>query len=176
MPFGDKAVVTPPSVTAGRVRDETLGLLVAEALRAGREVKFRAIGSSMIPAIWPGDILIAQSAACSFPEPGEVALILNDRGLRAHRIIENREVSQARSIITRGDALAECDAIVPASAVLGRVVSRNGRWLGRDAPASGFFATVSRMARCVPIRWFRLKIRALRLRALRQVSGTGAVR
>ncbi|HLV95618.1 MAG TPA: S24/S26 family peptidase [Candidatus Acidoferrales bacterium] len=153
-----------------------LGELAAEVLRAGCEVKFRAFGSSMIPSIWPGDLLVAEPADSSFPEPGEVALILTDRGLLAHRVVARGEDGLARSIVTRGDALAECDAVFPASAVLGVVVSRNGRRLRPATSARGFYAVVNRIVGRAPIRWFRLKTRAIRLRALRQASGLGAVR
>jgi len=174
--------VIPRLATVGGERDQVLGLLAAEALRAGREVKFRALGSSMIPAIWPGDILVAKPAASSCPEVGEIALILNNHGLLAHRVVRRREDaqslsgSQSLSIVTRGDALAECDAVVPASAVLGLIVSRNGRRLRGDASASGFCLTLNRMASCAPVRWVRLKTRGLRLRALRNAPRICAIR
>ncbi|MGH7880775.1 MAG: S24/S26 family peptidase, partial [Candidatus Binataceae bacterium] len=137
-------------------RDQAIGELVAEALRAGREVKFRALGSSMIPAVWPGDVLTARPVNTAFPRIGEIALTMSDRGLRAHRVVERRESGQPIVIVTRGDALPASDPIGPASAVLGTIVARNGRPLGSGS-RNPLPSLASRIAGCAPLRWLRLK-------------------
>jgi hypothetical protein len=163
------------ATASSAVRDRGIGELVAEALGAGHAVRFRALGSSMTPAIWPGDILVAKPANGSSPKLGEIVLILSDRGLQAHRVVARRAAGQSLSIVTRGDAMPKCDAVVPGSAGLGTVVSRNGRRLRRARPARGFYAVADRIVSCAPLRWFRLRSRALRLCATRYASGIASL-
>jgi len=106
--------------------------LTVEALLRGDTVRIRAQGASMMPAIWPGDVLKIRSVAEASPEIGEVALIRENDALRAHRVIAHRTRDGRQLIVTRGDALDADDAAVELSAVVGIVVARNGRPL--DSP------------------------------------------
>jgi SOS-response transcriptional repressor LexA len=87
-------------------------------LKGGFAIRFRARGRSMFPAISDGDVLEVQPALSS--RPGDVVLLeSDDDGVRAHRVID----LDAQSVITRGDACVEPDAVSHSSAVLGRVSS-----------------------------------------------------
>lgn len=101
--------------------------MVAERLRAGRRVTIQVGGSSMVPAIWPGDRIEVAPAGGTVPERGRIALFMHDGRLCAHRIVAVAE----RQVVTRGDGLAECDAPVDRSELLGYVagVIRGGRAL-----------------------------------------------
>src|SRR5689334_15531995 len=48
--------------------------LVAEALRTWGGLKIRATGVSMLPTLWPGDLLTVQSRRLEEIEPGEIVL------------------------------------------------------------------------------------------------------
>ncbi|HVB81607.1 MAG TPA: S24/S26 family peptidase [Candidatus Binataceae bacterium] len=104
--------------------------LIAQALRAARgPVMLRVGGSSMVPAIWPGDIIEVSSVNDrSLPEQA-VALFGRDGRLCAHRIVAVESHDGATRLITRGDALAACDPPLPCAEVLGYVgaVIRHGR-------------------------------------------------
>jgi signal peptidase I len=94
------------------------------ACRSG-EVRLKVNGSSMLPGIRPGDLITV--ARCDFEQlqPGQVILYRRSGKLTAHRIIRiSRDC-----LIARGDALADFDAPVSASEIVGRVESvlRNGR-------------------------------------------------
>jgi peptidase S24-like protein len=114
--------VEPKPELVGRVGCE----LIAEALRAGREVRLRVTGSSMIPSLWPGDTLTVRASGERAPSIGEVLLFERDGRLFAHRVVER--ASETR-LITRGDSLPCDDHPVAIAQVLGSVtaVSRNSR-------------------------------------------------
>jgi signal peptidase len=99
--------------------------LVAEALRAGAEIHVRVMGTSMLPALWPGDILIVRGGLPV--TPGEVVLFMRDRRLFAHRVVRHR----GGDLITRGDALPHCDPPVQISELLGVMVGVVRHGLGR---------------------------------------------
>lgn len=145
--------------TLDQPRSTAIATIVADTLRSGSEVKFRAVGTSMIPAIWPGDVLAIKPSNGALPEVGTLPLTLSDGLLRVHRVIEQSTMTQ--SIKTRGDALSSLDPVVLAGEVLGTVVSRNGRSLHQP---SGAREHLNRLSGKPPLRWLRLKYRMLRLR------------
>lgn len=93
--------------------------LAAEVLRLSGEFRLRAMGASMLPAIWPGDILTVRAADAGGVKPGEIVLCSRDDRFVIHRVVENR----GGRLITRGDALPNNDPPVGAGDLLGRVVS-----------------------------------------------------
>lgn len=103
--------------------------LVAEALRAGHEVRVRVAGSSMVPALWPGDELLIRSLGLTEPSPGALLLFVSYGRLCTHRLIGTVDNSGGPQFVTRGDALAKVDPPMPCSEVLGYVsaVIRDGR-------------------------------------------------
>jgi hypothetical protein len=99
--------------------------LIQDAADAGGDVSLMVRGASMLPAVWPGDVVTVRRCEFADLQPSQIALFHRDGKLTAHRIqkISNNE------IITRGDALACFDPPVRASEIVGRVESiyRNGR-------------------------------------------------
>jgi hypothetical protein len=152
--------------TPNELRASTIAALAADTLRAGIEIKFRAVGTSMIPAIWPGDVLTVHPASSALPKVGAIALALAQGRLQAHRVIEHRGTAGARTIRTRGDALLVCDPEAPVAEVLGTVVARNSRPFERGVLARGALSELlNRICGYAPLRWLRLRYCALRLRA-----------
>ncbi|HXD89997.1 MAG TPA: S24/S26 family peptidase [Candidatus Binataceae bacterium] len=133
--------------------------LIADALRAGHSVTIRAQGTSMVPAIWPGDRLTIRPINEAVPAIGEVALTLWEGGLRAHRVIGRI----ADSVITQGDALGSADAATAHSEILGTIALRNGKPMKNrrnflDAILSGAVTSLR------PLQSIALKLIALRRR------------
>ena len=91
--------------------------LITAALQAGREVRLRLWGTSMIPAIWPGDEVLVSPTAQAPPAKGAIILFLRSGRLFAHRVVAR----DGDRLITRGDAVADCDPPVPAGDLLGVV-------------------------------------------------------
>ncbi|GEM_PF-3053928 len=103
--------------------------LVAEALRAGAHTRVRVMGTSMLPALRPGDVLVVRGGS-EHPAVNEIVLFLRYGRLFAHRVL--RKIGA--DLITRGDALPDPDPPVRAAELLGVVVAviRDG---SRQLPA-----------------------------------------
>ena len=124
--------------------------LAQEALQRFGQLRFRALGSSMLPAIAPGDLLVFRKAAADELALGQIVLVRRDAALVAHRLVS----CNGDHLITMGDALPSPDAPVHPSQVLGvleahvrrsrilahpvghhrRLLPRTTRWLLRNVP------------------------------------------
>jgi hypothetical protein len=97
--------------------------LVAEVLASGGTVKLRAFGNSMLPSLWPGDILTIEGARRIPPVPGDIVLVLKNQRPFIHRVEGKRESNGRVQWITRGDAIPESDPPVDECELLGRISS-----------------------------------------------------
>jgi len=97
--------------------------LAAAILRSGAAIRVRALGASMLPAIWPGDLLAITPVPYSAIRAGEIVLCVRNGRFCIHRLIHVGSINGDANWITRGDALADPDPGVPAEAILGRVSS-----------------------------------------------------
>ena len=105
--------------------------LVAEALRLSGRLRLQVHGESMLPALWPGDLV--EIASCSLEDlrPGEIVLARRDGRLFLHRLVSTRKPAV---FLLRGDSMPGSDPQFPAKALLGRLVSKAGERRG----VSGF--------------------------------------
>jgi hypothetical protein len=110
--------------------------LIADCLRAGRPVRFRARGASMHPTIRSGDTLWVAPVDPEGVRIGDVVVCVAFPGrLLAHRVVaiarkaDSDAPAAAAAFQTKGDASPQPDAPVTAGAVLGKVVAveRRGR-------------------------------------------------
>lgn len=102
-----------------------------EALAAFGRLKLRLTGTSMLPALRPGDVVEFQAFQATQAAAGEIILFRRDGGLVAHRVVSRTE----DSLITQGDSLAAPDHPVLHADVLGRGVrltrgNRSMQWSG----------------------------------------------
>src|SRR6185436_11145465 len=95
--------------------------LAEDLLRRGYKVRFRVMGTSMLPAIPPGSLLQIEPIAVEALRPGDVVLTHAWGRMVAHRVQRVRTGSDQPTFILRGDNLAQCDLPVPGSAILGLV-------------------------------------------------------
>jgi Peptidase S24-like len=110
--------------------------LAAEVLLSSGRLQFRAKGASMLPALWPGDLVTIHSASIDQIRGGEIVLFRADRQLCLHRVVrKSRGV-----LITRGDSVRCDDEPVHPHDILGRLV---GVQRGRSR-----FAPRERLTRC----------------------------
>src|SRR5437870_10672682 len=151
--------------------------LLAEVARKFGEIRFKATGDSMLPSVWPGDLLTVRQQSFSEFQSGEIVLYEREagentltrpygpaspggRGFVAHRIVGRR----GRQLITRGDSLRRNDAPVDEEQVLGRVVcvTRNGRRIGleftRKRRMAAWVLRRSDLAGRVLLRFARMKV------------------
>jgi signal peptidase I len=91
--------------------------LLADVLRRYGRVRLRATGTSMRPAIAPGDILLVERCAFHTLNPGDIVLFTDRRRIFAHRLLESR----GPFVVTRGDSNWRPDPPTHESQILGRV-------------------------------------------------------
>jgi hypothetical protein len=97
--------------------------LAAEVLHRFGEVRFVAHGSSMIPSIYPGDLLTVRSESAADARRGEIVFFLFGGRPFVHRVMRKWPERNRIAFATRGDALPKEDPSVDASQLLGRVTS-----------------------------------------------------
>ena len=99
--------------------------LLVDVLRQFRTARLAVTGSSMLPALWPGDVVTLRSCDSADLQAGQIVLVQCNENLIAHRI---QSIAEDR-IVTQGDSMPQCDLPLAASEILGQVVSilRNGR-------------------------------------------------
>lgn len=109
-------------------RENASKALVEEVVRSVGEVRLRVLGTSMAPAMLPGDLVSIRRAGLDEISLGEVVLFAQNGRWFVHRVVGRNEVSAAGNpkrpcLITRGDRLCHDDPPVSSSELLGRVVS-----------------------------------------------------
>ena len=92
--------------------------LVADVARSSGQVRLRVTGSSMLPCLWPGDILTVRRQPMEELRPGQIVLWYRHGQLWAHRIISHHK----HHVVTRGDALFQDDPPLCEHEILGVVV------------------------------------------------------
>lgn len=107
--------------------------LAAETARKFGKLKIKVTGDSMLPAVWPGDVLTVLRQPLARFRPGDIVLAArraagNSRSeleFVAHRVLRR----QGDHLLTRGDSLSHHDPPLSEPEILGRVVSvtREGR-------------------------------------------------
>ncbi len=93
--------------------------LVADALRLGGRIRFRVHGESMLPALWPADIVEIARCAPEEVRAGDIVLALRDGRLFLHRLVGS---STSAGFKLRGDSMPGPDPWFPSEALLGRIV------------------------------------------------------
>ena len=103
--------------------------LAAEVLRRFGEVRFVARGSSMIPTIYPGDVLTVRAPSIDDAREGQVVLSLREGRFSAHRVTRKWREESRLLLATRGDALLNEDPPFEERDLLGCVFSvvRHGK-------------------------------------------------
>lgn len=92
--------------------------LAVEALSSSGRLRMRALGRSMLPALWPGDTLVIARVEASDLKPGELVMYGGREGLVVHRVVGR----DGTAVMLRGDSTDVADAPVFPDEVLGRVV------------------------------------------------------
>jgi hypothetical protein len=158
----------PSMPSALEAREDPKLALAAEMLRCHGTVRLKAWGTSMLPSLWPGDLLTIQSAGYDEVVPGDIVLVLRNKRFFIHRLVERRRVQDCLSWITRGDAMPHNDPPAAASELLGRVsgIRRAHRSFVPSRRVSQFHSALAwTLCRWERFRNLTLSIHAARLRA-----------
>jgi hypothetical protein len=133
----------------GNAPTETACGLAGEVVRTFGKVRLPIVGTSMVPCILPGDLVLVHRASLDEISQGEVVLFIQNGRLLVHRVV-GRACSPGNTwLITRGDRERRNDPPVSSQELLGRVVSierdnrelpvpphGSNRWIARLLQAS----------------------------------------
>jgi Peptidase S24-like len=150
--------------------------LVAEALvlsaRFGRTVRLRVFGESMLPTLWPGDVVEIESCSLENVRAGEIVLAQRDDRLVMHRLLVR---CGQNNFLLRGDSVACPDPPFPSQALLGRLVRRadERRGLTPSGLHPGFGAKWSRTVGMVLCHWGLARRVALKVHSRGKASARG---
>lgn len=102
-------------------RDAERCALVVDSLRTGGRLRLQVHGESMLPILWPGDVVEIKSCSLGDVMPGEIVL-----ASRAGRLFLHRFMGRSQNgFVLRGDSMPHPDPQFPDEALLGRLVSRS---------------------------------------------------
>jgi signal peptidase I len=105
--------------------------LAEKTLRRFGTLRLRVTGFSMLPSVWPGDLLLIRRQEIEQIHPGDIVLFACYGRLIAHRVVFKTDDPEAPSIVTRGDALSVQDSAIGPAELLGKVsgILRAGEWI-----------------------------------------------
>ena len=103
--------------------------LLADTIRLHGKGRLRVQGTSMLPSLWPGDVLEIARRTPAEVEAGAIILYTRDQRLFAHRVLEKPACGAGGALLTRGDRLSRPDPPVQPHELLGEVtrVERAGQ-------------------------------------------------
>jgi len=93
--------------------------LAITLLRSGCPILLRVLGSSMLPSIWPGDILTIEKSTPDRIRPGSIVFTCPDNQATIHRLLKK----EGAGFVTRGDSMPQSDPPLNASEILGKVTT-----------------------------------------------------
>src|SRR5580704_3545915 len=97
--------------------------LFTEILRTYGEAKLGVTGTSMLPAIWPHDVLSVRNVDAGEMFPGDIVVFRGSGGIIAHRLVERTTFHKQIHWVTRGDSLDGDDLALTSDDLLGRVTA-----------------------------------------------------
>jgi hypothetical protein len=129
---------TPGSIPCTAAAFAELG---SEVLQAGVSLRFRARGTSMVPLVRDGDVVLVRPVEPRLVGVGDVVLCTLGGGqperVVVHRVVGRRAARCGPLFMVQGDRVAQPDGTVAAAQVLGRVaaIERAGREIDLSRPA-----------------------------------------
>lgn len=120
-------------------RDQQKHSLAAEVLRKSGHLRLAAMGQSMLPTLWPGDLLTVRAIQFDEVSAGDVVLFAREDRFFIHRVLRKCDPtaeSTGPSLVTRGDSMRAADSPVWPEELLGKVVSVS-RNQAKDFPVRG---------------------------------------
>jgi hypothetical protein len=128
MPATPQELVTPsrPMELCPQSREPHKQSLAVEVLRNTGKLRLTARGYSMLPTLWPGDLLDIEATSFDLVHAGDVVLFTREDRFFIHRILQKQgpsDVSGRPILVTRGDSMPDADDPVFPEALLGKVIA-----------------------------------------------------
>jgi signal peptidase I len=114
--------------TVAGVQEQSLKCdLLCDCLRVFGTLRMKVNGWSMLPTLWPGDVIIVSPTNFSQITVGRIALFRHGDRFFVHRVLSKDTVKN--EILSRGDAMPRTDPPFGSSELLGevRLIIRNGK-------------------------------------------------
>jgi len=138
--------------TLSAARAAALIALAAESLRCSGHLRLQVRGQSMLPTLWPDDVVEIASCSVDNVRPGEIVLALREDRFFLHRFLGRL---QTNGFLLRGDSMRSPDPQFPNDALLGRLMSRAGQNQSR-AQRQGHSGALAQTRPLLPLRpWSR---------------------
>ena len=148
-------------------RDQSRNNLAVEVLRKTGTLRLSAFGYSMLPTLYPGDILTIKRQALSEIQPGDVVLYVRDARFFIHRNLRFVQRGSEKALLTRGDSMPHADEPVTVSELLGKVISIGDGADAKPVPsctawrrALGLVLAHSGRLRSLALRWHKPRTNA----------------
>jgi hypothetical protein len=153
----------------GETREDQKRGLAAEVLQSGGSLRLQALGTSMLPCIWPGDLLTVESRTGI--KIGDIVLLTREGRFFVHRLVKQLKQGEEVRWVTRGDCMPNDDPPASIAQVLGSIVliQRHG-----DAIVPRRLSIGQRFFAWTLCHWEFAHRVALRLHAVRQSSRLAA--
>ena len=145
-----------------KTRAQSRNNLAVEVLRKTGTLRLSAFGYSMLPTLYPGEILTIKREGLGVIQPGDVVLYARAGRFFIHRNLRSVQRGSETVLVTRGDAMPRPDEPVVASELLGKVISVGEG--GRTRPvqsctvlrrAVGLVLAYSGRLRSLALRWHK---------------------
>jgi signal peptidase I len=94
--------------------------MAIEVLQSSGQLRLKVTGTSMLPTLWPGDLLTIESVHPQQISRGDIVLYERAGRMFIHRVVRVTAGGEC-SITTRGDSMPGDDLPVSLSEILGRV-------------------------------------------------------
>lgn len=103
--------------------DQVRGMLLAELLQRFGRARLCVTGTSMLPSLWPGDVVEIVRCDPAALRRRDVILVERDARLFCHRLVTMSRLGGRLRLRTRGDHLSQQDPAIDEASVLGKIVS-----------------------------------------------------
>ena len=106
-----------------RLRAAAASLLLQGDAKAAM-LRMRVRGTSMIPALWPGEMIVVEPVVATLPVPGDIVVLADGGQIIVHRLLWIGQDPAAPSrlrVVTAGDTSFHDDAPVDYAGLIGRV-------------------------------------------------------
>jgi signal peptidase I len=160
------------------LREDSKQSMAMEVLRQTGFLRIRVLGESMLPGIWPGDLIIIKRQPAETFAIGDIGLFNRSDRFFAHRIEKIVTILGSLHFITRGDSVSDNDPSFHQAELLGKVVAiqRNGQTRVPAWPQP-LYALIAGwiLCHCNRLRSLSLRVHALYgLRTHREFGGKNA--
>jgi len=143
-------------------RDQSRNNLAVEVLQKTGTLRLSAFGYSMLPTLYPGDILTIMRETLGAIQPGDVVLFARDDRFFIHRNLRSVQRGSETALVTRGDSMPHRDEAIVASELLGKVIAIGEGGKARPVPPCtvwrrtvGLVLAYSARLRSLALRWHK---------------------